>query len=44
MAGEALVLAAAGYLAIRGPLVSIETPKATAKDNPGQSSTPELVP
>ncbi|NWL26441.1 MFS transporter [Paenarthrobacter ureafaciens] len=44
MTGEALVLAAAGYLAIRGPLVSIETPKATAKDNPGQSSTPELVP
>ncbi|UOD82073.1 MFS transporter [Paenarthrobacter ureafaciens] len=44
MAGEALVLAAAGYLAIRGPLVSIETHKATAKDNPGQSSTPELVP
>ena len=44
MAGEALVLAAAGYLAIRGPLVSIETHKATATDNPGQSSTPELVP
>ncbi|MFI2566806.1 MFS transporter [Paenarthrobacter sp. NPDC018779] len=40
LAAEALVLAGAGYLAIRGPVASVETP---AEPLPGNQSTPELV-
>ncbi|MFK0010109.1 MFS transporter [Paenarthrobacter sp. NPDC090520] len=40
LAAEALVLAGAGYLAIRGPVASVEMP---AEPRPGNQSTPELV-
>ncbi|MFJ4029415.1 MFS transporter [Paenarthrobacter sp. NPDC089989] len=40
LAAEALVLAGAGYLAIRGPVASVETP---AEPRPGNQATPELV-
>ncbi|MFK0004311.1 MFS transporter [Paenarthrobacter sp. NPDC090522] len=40
LAAEALVLAGAGYLAIRGPVASVEM---SAEPRPGNQSTPELV-
>lgn len=48
LAAEALVLAGAGYLAIRGPVVSVETreaaPGSNAQQNPDRGSEAELVP